>query len=197
MGRDEFGHFYGIYGIPPWNDSCDISKGSFHYDFQQIPTLCARWDDILSMGFKGNILKQRKPHNPRAQWGKQIGVENQVTLINIFTLPFQICPFTSWHLSVPIFITKLAKYQLSHCDAGSLHCVNRRRLRRHVRTLGWGPWGPLDPRWNPQGKCRSVLFPVLQLLPAGDSTPGLFWLNNTPHTLATIATYHHGAFLDS
>ena len=162
MARDEFGHFYGIYGIPPWNDSCDISKGSFHYDFQQIPTLCARWDDILSMGFKGNILKQRKPHNPRAQWGKQIGVENQVTLINIFTLPFQICPFTSWHLSVPIFITKLAKYQLSHCDAGSLHCVNRRRLRRHVRTLGWGPWGPLDPRWNPKGSagqcfslCRS------------------------------------------
>ena len=33
MGRDEFGHFYGIYGIPLVNDSCDISKGSFHYDF--------------------------------------------------------------------------------------------------------------------------------------------------------------------
>ena len=90
MGRDEFGHFYGIYGIPLGNDSCDISKGSFHYEFQQIPALCARWDDILSMGFKGNILKQRK-----AQQEIQIGVENQEILIKIFTLPLQIWPFAS------------------------------------------------------------------------------------------------------
>ena len=139
-------------------------------------------------------------------WYKEenkFAVENQEILIKTFALLRQIRPFTSWQLSVPIFITKLAKEHLSQRDAGSLHCVNRRRLRRHVRTLGWGPWGPLDPWWNAQGRCRSVLFPVLELLPAGNSTPGLFWLLLPPIHLPPIesplyfiaekpiATYHH------
>ena len=76
-------------------------------------------------------------------WYKEenkFAVENQEILIKTFALLRQIRPFTSWQLSVRIFISKLAKeHQSQH--AMLAHCI--------VWTgEGWeGTWGPLvgDP----------------------------------------------------
>ena len=97
----------------------------------------------------------------------------------------------SWQLSALLLITMWLLERASQCDTLT-QCVNRRRLRRHVRalglldpgdlwTLGWRAathsWGTPDPWRKALGTWRSVLFS-----PLGIQTPGLFWLFSPNHS---------------
>ena len=138
------------------------------------------------MGFKGNTLKQRNAYNPCTTKKKKIGVENQIVLIKIYSILLRIGSFTFWKLSVPIFITALAKEH--HWlivwtgegwegtwgplvgDPGDLRTLGR--ISRDLGTLGWMLRGG-------DGQCFSL---CRSLSPLGIQLRGCF--DCSSHTLA-------------
>ena len=102
------------------------------------------------MGFKRNALKQRKANiklnttkRTNCCWNPLWKSPNSINMLTVSNLA--IFP---WQLSALLLITMWLLERASQCDTLT-QCVNRRRLRRHVRALGLlDPWDLWTLGWR-------------------------------------------------